>query len=326
MKPLRPQFFSISRRPLETCVFCNLRTTYPPFRTYASAPLIPTENPNEDEFFPKPLARPLGLQKPPRPSENTGIDSRSWRERREDFVNYDKHIVKREKLSNGLAKSYFRDWGNLRVAKGKTFIAVPKLFRADRALYYPNLQGVTLASPDEPQDTTPILRGKLSVVRMFSSEWAKRQTESFVAEDQNPELCEVLRAGKAVGAQMVDVNVEDNWVKAALIKLFMPSLRKKLPEEGHGRYFLITSGLTEKLRVCIGLVNSKVGYVYLVDEKCKIRWAGSGKADQTEKESIVNGLKRLIEVRKGIRGTGGTAAKKDIDNTKSTKKQTASAA
>jgi ATPase complex subunit ATP10 len=35
---------------------------------------------------------------PPRPGENTGIDTRSFRERRADFVNYEKHIEKREKM------------------------------------------------------------------------------------------------------------------------------------------------------------------------------------------------------------------------------------
>lgn len=53
---------------------------------------------NEEEFTPEPLSRPLGLQFPPRPGQNTGIETRTLRERRDDFVNYEKHIERRREL------------------------------------------------------------------------------------------------------------------------------------------------------------------------------------------------------------------------------------
>lgn len=43
------------------------------------------------------------------------------------------------------------------------------------------------------------------------------------------------------------------------------------------------------------MMNSKVGYVYLLDDACHIRWAGSGNAEPSEIESLNNGLERLIE-------------------------------
>jgi ATPase complex subunit ATP10 len=69
-----------------------------PTQTPPKAPVKPTSSKNEANHTPMPLSRPIGMTLPPRPGENTGIDTRSFRERRADFVNYEKHIEKREKM------------------------------------------------------------------------------------------------------------------------------------------------------------------------------------------------------------------------------------
>lgn len=52
----------------------------------------------DDENKLRPLSRPLGQLQPPQPGENTGVDPRSWRERRDDFFDYDKHLARRKQL------------------------------------------------------------------------------------------------------------------------------------------------------------------------------------------------------------------------------------
>lgn len=193
-----------------------------------------------------------------------------------------------------MSKPYFRDWGNLKFHEGKSFISPPRLFKAELSLFFPNFYGTTISkSAKKPRDTTPTLTGKATVVSVFSSQWAENQVNSFVSKKANPELHEVIAQNKDV-AQMVYINHEDNSAKAWLIKMFMGSLRRKFPGEWD-RYFLIQGGISDTIKESIGLLNSKVGYTYLVDQHCRIRWAGSGTGHPLELEGLNKGLSKLAE-------------------------------
>lgn len=260
-----------------------------------------------DSFTPKPLSRPIGLNTPPQAGQNNGVDNRTWSQKRDDFVNYDKHLEKRKQLTQKISTPYFREWSNMRFSKGKTFLAPPRMFKSEHALWFPNLHGETLVKDKDQamRDTTPVLAGRVSVVAVFSSAWAEAQVASFVSAEQNPELAKVLKQG----AQLVQINVEENSLKAGIISLFKGSLRKKVGEENWGKYFVVRKGLTDDSRERIGVLNSKVGYVYLLDGECKIRWAGSGVASEEERESLVKSAKMLI----ANKGKKPIQAAKDAD-------------
>lgn len=198
--------------------------------------------------------------------------------------------------TNEMKIPYFRDFSRMsKQFKGKSWIAPPLLFKAEKSLFFPNLVGRTLNTP-ERIDTTHTLFGNVSVVAVFSSAWAEKQVSTFLdgLEDEVPAL-------KEGHAQRVDINIEQNWLKAAIIKMFIPRLQAKLPFERHDQYFIIQKGVTESLKHDMGLWNGRVGYVYLVDWNCRIRWTGSGDANPEERAALVKGLKKLAEDRKNLK-------------------------
>ncbi|WEW61633.1 Mitochondrial ATPase complex subunit atp10 [Emydomyces testavorans] len=262
----------------------------------------PNIDPQTNGSSPKPLTHPLGLPYPPEIGQHTGIDRRTLWQRKDEFTSREKQIERRIRLAKEFSKPYFREWTRMRYHKGKTFLSNPRLFKADKALYFPNLFGRTLDRLNPLKHTTPVLQGKVSVVSIFSSLWAERQAASFVGLKQNSTLHRMIQEANAI-AQKVEINVEDNWLKALLIRSFMGSIRRKLPEAQHGRYFLVTTGFTDFLKEQIGVMNGKVGYVYLLDDACRIRWAGSSVATPVEMESLNNGLRRLIEEKRRTKVT-----------------------
>ncbi|MCJ1413322.1 Mitochondrial ATPase complex subunit atp10 [Ptychographa xylographoides] len=236
----------------------------------------------------------------------------------------------------------------MQYSKGKTFLSPSSLFRREKALFFPNLQGTTLASPQLPIDTTPLLAGKVSIISLFSGTWAERQTLSFVGENPykkkvkpktslmseaeedgnnmqpavtpltltvEPELDlnAIIEASDGL-AQQISINIEHNPLKHFLIRLFFSSLRRRMPASQHDKYFLIRRGITEELRDKIGMLNSKVGYVYLVDGEGRIRWAGSGRSEGEERAGLGRGAERLIAEAKrlgDVRRTRGKGVELD---------------
>ncbi|KAK7952472.1 uncharacterized protein PG986_008200 [Apiospora aurea] len=252
----------------------------PPSEQFAAAPRAYGKR--VEEFTPVPLSRPIGMA--------------TWNQRRKEFstmsssARWSQHLERREELKEKFRRPYFRDWGNLQFHKGKTFYPPPRLFKGDVSLYFPNLYGRTLlkgrGSPE--RDTTPTLEGKTSIISVFSGTWAENQVKSFAGAAQNPALAKLLEANGDV-AQHVNVNLEPDRLKHMLIRLFVGGIRQQVGETNWDKYFIVRNPLSDEIRENVGLLNGKVGYVYLVDSLCRIRWAGSGEANDEERGGLGQG-------------------------------------
>ena len=281
---------SFARNSL-TRSFTSARTLRRPDPESKPTPETPAPEPkDEDIFIPKPLGRPIGFKYPPQAGEN-----RSIAKVKKDYSGMtlrERNLEKRKDLVEKWGTNYFRDFKNIRKYRsGKTFMANSRIFKKDAALYFPNFHGDSLAKKDA--DTTPVLQGKISVVNVYSSHWGEIQAQTFTGKSTNPGLHNVISQFPYI-AQMVDINIEENSVKAWIIALFQWRLRASRPKEDWEKYFVVRKGVSERIRETIGLLNGRVGYVYLVDQDCKIRWAGSGDAEGTEMEDLNRGFNKLL--------------------------------
>ena len=50
---------------------------------------------------------------------------------------------------------------------------------------------------------------------------------------------------------------------------------------------MLCLGIQEYVREPLGMINSRIGYVYLVDENLKIRWAACADAKKEEEEALI---------------------------------------
>ncbi|KAK9370154.1 ATP10 protein-domain-containing protein [Lipomyces kononenkoae] len=234
------------------------------------------------------LIRPIGMMSPPKPTDNTGIDTRTFAQKRADFVDYDKHIERRRELVREFSKSYFSEMHQYKKNMGKEWIAPRMFFRADKALYMPNFYGTTLASRKKT-DTTSVLNGHVSIVKIYSSISGERQVNSYFDSLEKA----AADALDDEGYQIVDITIPESFVKAWISKLFQYRT-KRLVGKSRYRKFFYAQKLPGQLNLAIGAANKFCGYVYLVDRDCKVRWAAGGYATADEKDSMQKCLRGLI--------------------------------
>lgn len=272
-------------------------------------------------FTPSVLSRPLGLRNPPKAGDNSPQDKRTWKERSRDFSDPEKAKIRQRVLLRSYFRPYYQERNRASHFGGKSFVSNNRLFRREKALYFPNIFGRTLSKegdgPDGGRNLAPLLlNGKISIISMESADWARKQVETFVSPKANPALESIIDASSGM-VQRVTVNMQDSVLNMWLVRLFQYRIRQQIPADRWSKYFVIQlprdirKGLTEDVRDAMGLLNSQVGYVYLVDSEARIRWAGSGDAWDGEVAGMNAAIQRLLEEERSSGRLGKKASQTD---------------
>lgn len=90
------------------------------------------------------------------------------------------------------------------------------------------------------------------------------------------------------------INLQENLLKSALVSISKRNIRSLVPEHLHPTYIHSSQNM-EMLREPMGLDNKHLGYVYLVDENVKIRWAGCGFPIEDEKVALFDCTRQLLD-------------------------------
>lgn len=249
------------------------------------------------EFVVVQLNRPIGLPTPPKDTDNNG-DLRTVREKFSDFMDREKNKVRQAELEKEISKSGMYDVYTFRKTGGKFFKSPPAYWKAEKALYFPNFFGETLVSSTS-KPTTPVLKGSVSVVRVFTSMLGDKSSRAFfqtaegdyMTKDGYNRFKELYPT-----AQIVDINVTENATKAIFIKMSKSGLRSQLHPDRHDKYFIVPrKTIPLDIREQIHMDNTYGGFIYVLDHEGKIRWAVCGDADEKDKAMLwrtVRGLQR----------------------------------
>ncbi|KXN89325.1 Mitochondrial ATPase complex subunit ATP10 [Leucoagaricus sp. SymC.cos] len=218
-----------------------------------------------------PLSRPLGVRQRP----TTLIKSTT--DRLKELMDTDVRMAQRRHLIKEASVGYFHDLNMTRKHGGKTWIAPRVLIREDKALYLPNITGKSLDT-GAVKNSTEMCFGKVTVLAMLGTRVSEINAKGFV----NPTH---VRYASHPPYQYVQVNLQENVLKSFLVNIFLNSLRKVIPKELHPTYLVSTQNM-EYVRDALGMTNSRVGYVFLIDENLKIRWGGCANATDEEARSL----------------------------------------
>ncbi|CCK69042.1 Atp10p KNAG_0B06120 [Huiozyma naganishii CBS 8797] len=251
-------------------------------------PIISASKPDEHQV--EQLVKPVGLPKPPTAST---VYSRGNNFR--DLFDDDKTQRRTEELTLELSKSGMYDMYTFRKTRGKMFLSPKSYWRADKALYFPHLVGTAVAPGSRRTNVEDMMRGKISVVRVFGNRVGEDiSTEFFTKQGQGtPEF----ESWQDVNTQLIEISWIENALKSFVMKLSMWSLRNHLSAQRQSKYVLCErKQLPFMIREQLNLNNLYTGYVLVVDPQLRIRWMASGGVRSPEERdalwNCVSHLKR----------------------------------
>lgn len=198
---------------------------------------------------------------------------------------------RKRQLDHDIAHSPFYESKSFANTKGKIFSPPISYFKKDRAKYFPNIVAKSLLG--RTQDLYGALADKVSIIRIFSTLSGETCTKTYIGDYLDNEGYKELQE-MFPHSQIIDLCIPQSKVKGLFVSMGSGSLRRTLPEARQDKYFILPHGYFDvDTRQILKCDNTCSGYLYVVDEQGKIRWATSGNATESEMEILFKTLRGL---------------------------------
>ncbi|KAJ3028693.1 Mitochondrial ATPase complex subunit atp10, partial [Rhizophlyctis rosea] len=204
--------------------------------------------------------------------------SEGMQKRMSRMLDLDHNIAQRRVLMDeALKKGYYDDHKEV-ARKGNKLWEASRVMKAQNVSpLIPNIAGKTLSK--ESTDLISIVtKNKVTLVAFLFNAYGERHIKTFI----DP----FISGFKAVeGIDYFRVVVEENSIKAAVLKPLVPYMRWSVDKDVRPKQMMVFENVTAQ-RVRCGMSNPVVGWVNLVDSTGRIRWQAHGPAKEHELETL----------------------------------------
>lgn len=197
---------------------------------------------------------------------------------------------RQKQLDHEIAHSPFYESKSFRNVNGKIFTPPISWFKQEHAKFFPDFYGLTLAGPTSLFDVL----GAVNLVRVYSTVSGENCCNTYFGDYMND--YESFHREHPL-TNIIDINIPQNWLKGFVINLLKNHIRTTIPKERWNQYFVLPEHILPfDIRQKLLCDNMCSGYVYVLDDQGRIRWATLGYADDDEFELLwrcVRGLERV---------------------------------
>ncbi|KAL3231410.1 Mitochondrial ATPase complex subunit ATP10 [Nakaseomyces bracarensis] len=237
----------------------------------------PIMNAAPKEHIVEQLLKPVGLRSPPNPNTVYTEGNNLM-----DLFDGDKTEERIKELEIEFSKSGMYEMSTFKKTNGKMFISPASYWKSEKALYFPHLHGKPLSdTKGSEKNLEDQLKGKLSVVRVFSTQIGDNISQSYLQNDE----VNVDHSDSNEKYQIINLHLLENKLKTWFFKLSLGKLRSTTKD--HDRYWLCDRAqIPFLIREKLLINNVYTGFLFVVDRNLKIRYMASGAASPEEFKAL----------------------------------------
>lgn len=206
--------------------------------------------------------------------------------------------LRQQKLDHDIAHSPFYESKSFANTNGKIFTPPVSFFRREKAKYFPDFHGTSLDGATK--QLSQHLANKVSIVRIYSTVSGERCSDTYFNVRNEDLLTGGFETFKREFplSQIVDLNLPQNGLKRFVVSLSKSNIKRITPPERHAGYFILPQAVFPfDIKQKLYCDNMCSGYIYILDQQGRIRWATSGYASEEERDLMwkcVRGLEKEL--------------------------------